>query len=31
LPSRESINIGVLEGQPPVPGRVVPQARGSSP
>ena len=30
LPSKESINIGVLEGQPPVPGRVVPKARGST-
>jgi hypothetical protein len=30
LPSKESINIGTFKGQPPVPGRVVPKARGST-
>ena len=30
LPSKESLNIGVFKGQPPVPGRVVPKARGST-
>jgi hypothetical protein len=30
LSSRESINIGILDGEPPVPGRVVPEERGCS-